>query len=199
MYVVGITGGIGSGKSTVAELFRAQGIPVYDADVEAHALAGPGQPAMAKIVAEFGPSVLAADQSIDRARLRDLVFNDASARHRLEAILHPLVKEALGAKAAQGRAPYCIVVVPLLFEAHYTDLVNRVLVVDAPESEQMRRTLQRPGMTPEIAQRIIAAQWSREQRRAHADDVIMNDAGIDQLRSRVNALHAHYLSAALQP
>lgn len=199
MFVVGITGGIGSGKSTVAELFRELDIPVYDADVEARALVEPGQAAFDQVSAEFGPSILTRDGAIDRAKLRTLIFADPTARRRLENILHPRVKEALRAKirhTAPAAAPYCVIVVPLLFEANHTDLADRILVVDAPEAVQIQRTLQRPGMTAEAAQQIVAAQWSREQRLARADDVIVNDVGIDALRPQVATLHVRYLDAA---
>lgn len=199
MFVVGITGGIGSGKSTVAELFRELDIPVYDADVEARALVEPGQAAFDQVSAEFGPSILTRDGAIDRAKLRTLIFADPTARRRLENILHPRVKEALRAKirhTAPAAAPYCVIVVPLLFEANHTDLADRILVVDAPEAVQIQRTLQRPGMTAEAAQQIVAAQWSRKQRLARADDVIVNDVGIDALRPQVATLHVRYLDAA---
>lgn len=199
MFVVGITGGIGSGKSTVAELFRELDIPVYDADVEARALVEPGQAAFDQVSAEFGPSILTRDGAIDRAKLRALIFSDPTARRRLENILHPRVKEELRAKiqhTAPATAPYCVIVVPLLFEANHIDLADRILVVDAPEAVQIQRTLQRPGMTAEAAQQIIAAQWSRKQRLARADDVIVNDVGIDALRPQVATLHVRYLDAA---
>jgi dephospho-CoA kinase len=201
MLVVAITGGIGSGKSTVADLFRAQGVPVFDADVEARALASSGQPAFAEIVAAFGDSILDSHGNIDRARLRDIVFADASARRALEQILHPRVKSALRAKidaTQRSGVPYCIVVIPLLFEANHTDLADRILVVDAPRQAQIERTTLRSDLTAAAVERILAAQWSREQRLERADDVIANDSDIDALRVRVAALDADYRRAASQ-
>jgi dephospho-CoA kinase len=201
MLVVAITGGIGSGKSTVADFFRELGVPVFDADVEARALAVPGQPAFAAIVGAFGDAILDPQGDIDRTRLRDIVFADAVARRKLEEILHPRVKDSLRAKvrvAESAGAPYCIVVVPLLFEANHTDLADRILVVDAPEQAQIARTSARPGMTADAARKIIAAQWSREQRLARADDVIRNDSGLDTLRAQVAALDSAYRQAATQ-
>lgn len=194
MLVVGLTGGIGSGKSTVAKMFAELDVPVFDADVEARALVAPGQPALQEIVAAFGTGVLAPDGSLDRKRMRELVFNDAHRRAQLEAILHPRVRQALELRIAATQAPYCIVVVPLLFEANQIDLVDRVLVVDAPDSTQMARTLERPGLTVGIVRSIMAAQWSREQRLAHADDVISNDRDLATLRTQVHQFHQQYLS-----
>jgi dephospho-CoA kinase len=198
MFIVGMTGGIGSGKSTVAAYFRELGVPVYDADAEAHALVEPGQPALTRVIAEFGDHLLLSDGRLDRSALRDAVFADAHKRQRLESILHPLVREALSRRVASTNAPYCVLAIPLLFEANQRDLVQRVLVVDTAVERQIERTLSRPGMTRAMIEQIMAAQWSRERRLRAADDVIENNGTLEQLRSRVNELHQSYLELAAQ-
>jgi dephospho-CoA kinase len=193
MLIIGLTGGIGSGKSTVAELFREFGVPVYDADVEARRLVEPGQATLQQLTREFGPQILQPDGSLDRAKLRALAFSDPEQRRRLEAILHPPIRAALQAHIAATRAPYCILVIPLLFETGQRDLVDRVLVVDTLETQQISRTITRAGLDRATVERIMAAQWSREQRLAQANDVIANTAGIDELRAQVEKLHCRYL------
>ncbi|MBI3775956.1 MAG: dephospho-CoA kinase [Gammaproteobacteria bacterium] len=193
MLIIGLTGGIGSGKSTVAELFRELGVPVYDADVEARRLVEPGQATLQHVIREFGPQILQPGGTLDRARLRALAFSNTEQRMRLESILHPPIRAALQRQVAATRAPYCILVIPLLFETHQRDLVNRVLLVDAPEEQQISRTIARSGLDHEAVERIMAAQWTRAQRQAQADDVITNTNGIDTLRSQVEKLHNFYL------
>ncbi len=199
MFVVAITGGIGSGKSTVAEMFHALGVTVFDADVEARALANKGTPAFDEIVATFGATILDANGDLNRAKLRDMIFKDSAAKRRLENILHPRVKASLRAKiGALAPSPdtYCIVVIPLLFEAQHTDLADRILVVDAPEELQISRTSARSGLAREDVRAIMAAQWSRDRRLAGADDVIYNEADSEQLRAQVAALDANYRKLA---
>jgi dephospho-CoA kinase len=194
MLIIGLTGGIGSGKSTVAELFRELGAPVYDADVEARRLVEPGQATLQQLVREFGSQILLPDGSLDRAKLRAVAFSDPDQRRRLEAILHPPIRTALQSHIAATRTAYCVLVIPLLFETGQRDLVNRVLVVDAPESQQISRTIARSGLDRATIEQIMAAQWSREQRLAQADDVIANTGGIDDLRTQVEKLHQRYLN-----
>ncbi len=198
MLIIGLTGGIGSGKSTVAELFRELGVPVYDADVEARRLVEPGQPTLHLLTREFGSQILQHDGSLDRAKLRTLVFSDSDQRRRLESILHPPIRAALQKHIAATTAPYCIVVIPLLFESGQRDLVKRVLVVDTPEAQQISRTVARSGLDHAMVEHIMAAQWSRAQRVAQADDVIANTGSLDTLRAHVETLHTQYLQLSEQ-
>ncbi|WP_114813151.1 dephospho-CoA kinase [Paraburkholderia kururiensis] len=198
MFSVGLTGGIGSGKSTVADLFAARGVPVVDTDFIAHRITAPGGLAMLPIVAEFGPSFAAPDGSLDRARMRSLVFSDDSARKRLEAITHPLIRAEADRERREAQGPYVIVVVPLLVESgDWKTRVDRVLVVDCPVETQVERVMKRNGFTREQVLAIVARQASREARLAAADDVVVNDgASIVALTARVEALHRRYLALA---
>jgi dephospho-CoA kinase len=193
MLIIGLTGGIGSGKSTVAELFREFGAPVYDADVEARRLVEPGQATLERLTHVFGPQILQPDGTLDRAKLRALAFADAEQRRRLESILHPPIRAALQAHINATTAPYCILVIPLLFESKQRNLVGRVLVVDAPEDQQISRTIARSGLDRPTVERIMAAQCSRAQRLAQADDVISNTGSRDDLRVQAEKLHRSYL------
>lgn len=192
-YVVGLTGGIGSGKSTVAELFRRRGVAVIDTDEIAHALTRPGAEGFAAIVRAFGPEVLDAQGRLDRVRLRRLVFADADARKKLEDILHPLIRAEVARKLAAAPGPYVVVVVPLLIETGgFRELVDRVLVVDCPEETQIRRTMARSGLTrPEVVA-IMAAQAPRARRLACADDVLDNSGEPTALEEGVARLDAQY-------
>lgn len=195
MFTVGVTGGIGSGKSTVAECFASLGVPVIDTDVIARNLTAPGGAALAQIRAAFGASVLQADGSLDRAALRRRVFADEPARRQLEAILHPRIREAVEQALATLDAPYALVVIPLLVEAGgYRDLLNRVLVVDCPEAMQLARVMARSGLSREEVAAILAAQAGRAERLAVADDVIVNTASPEALCAEVAALHQRYLA-----
>lgn len=198
MFSVGLTGGIGSGKSTVADLFAARGIAVVDTDFIAHRITAPGGLAMPPIVAEFGPSFAAPDGSLDRARMRSLVFSDDSARKRLEAITHPLIRAEADRERREAEGPYVMVVVPLLVESgDWKKRVDRVLVVDCPVETQIERVMKRNGFTREQVLAIVARQASREARLAAADDVVVNDgSSIDALTARVEALHRRYLDLA---
>jgi dephospho-CoA kinase len=198
MFVVGLTGGIGSGKSTVADLFAARGVPVVDTDVIAHRITAPHGVAMPQIEAEFGPSFVAADGSMDRARMRALVFGDEAAKKRLEAITHPLIRSETERETRDARGPYAIVVVPLLVESgSWKTRVNRVLDVDCSVDTQIERVMRRNGFPREQVLAIIARQATREARVAAADDVIENDgASVDTLTRGVDALHRKYLELA---
>jgi dephospho-CoA kinase len=194
--LVGLTGGIGSGKSEVCRLFTEHGVPVIDTDAIARELVAPGQPALAEISAAFGGGILTADGDLDRAALRHLVFVDSNRRATLERILHPRIRaEVLRRVSAVGSA-YCVVCVPLLLEAGWQDLVQRVLVVDCPPDLQVRRTMRRDGLTAAAVEAIMRAQASRDVRLAAADDVITNDGDLGQTRSRVGELHDMYLRMA---
>lgn len=196
MLVVGLTGGIGSGKTTVSDRFAGYGVPVVDTDVLARELVEPGQPALTEITAAFGPECLDDAGTLDRARLRERVFADAEGRKRLEAILHPRIRALARQRIAGLSAPYCLLVIPLLAETGMTDLVNRVLVVDAPETEQIRRVVARDQTDVEQARRILAAQADRERRLALADEVVENSGDFADLDRQVAALHQRYLVLA---
>ncbi|HEU4853537.1 MAG TPA: dephospho-CoA kinase [Telluria sp.] len=196
-FTVGLTGGIGSGKSLVGFMFAERGVTVIDTDAIAHAMTAPHGPAMARIAAEFGTGFVAADGSLDRAQMRALVFSDPGARQRLEAILHPMIREAANAAAVNATGPYTIFVVPLLVESgDWRERVARVLVVDCPEALQVQRVVARNGLAESQVQAIMATQASRAERLAAADDVIVNDTEIDVLELRVEALHQQYLAFA---
>jgi len=196
-FCVGLTGGIGSGKSSAARLFASLGAGVVDVDDISHALTRPGGAAIAEIRREFGDPAIAADGSLDRARMRELVFADASAKNRLEAILHPLIGHEARAQIARAREPYVMLVVPLLLEREtYRDVTQRVAVVDCSEQTQIQRTMKRSGITEAAVRAIMAAQLSRAQRLAKADDVINNDGDEAHLTQQVTALHARYLALA---
>ncbi|TFW32472.1 dephospho-CoA kinase [Massilia horti] len=196
-FTVGLTGGIGSGKSTVADMFAERGATVIDTDVIAHSLTAPGGAAMPALVAEFGPEFATPDGALDRARMRQLVFADPGARTRLEAILHPRIREATNAAAALATGPYTIFVVPLLVESgDWRERVTRVLAVDTPEALQVQRVMARNSFPEAQVHAIMAAQASRQQRLAVADDVVLNDDGLEALVPQVERLHAFYLSEA---
>lgn len=194
-FSVGLTGGIGCGKSTVADMFAALGASVIDTDQIAHALTAPHGAAMPALIAEFGPAFATPEGALDRAKMRALVFSDATARARLEAILHPRIRDATAAAASIATGDYVIFVVPLLIESGtWRERVSRVLAIDCPEELQVARVMARSGITEAQVRAIMAAQVSREQRRAAADDIILNDDGLDALRPQVEILHAMYLS-----
>ncbi|MGL6464057.1 dephospho-CoA kinase [Aeromonas hydrophila] len=199
MYVVAITGGIGSGKTTVANQFAELGIEVVDADVIAREVVEPGTPALAAIAAHFGSDVITPDGQLDRRWLRERVFTDPQAKGWLNALLHPLIRTEMQRQCAAARSPYCLLVVPLLVENRLTALANRVLVIDVDEATQIERTCRRDGVSREQAQAILAAQASRAQRLAAADDVLDNQNGTPEaIKSRILALHETYLAFASQ-
>jgi dephospho-CoA kinase len=195
-YRVALTGGIASGKSTVADLFAELGVPVIDTDRIAREVVEPGRPALAAVVEAFGPGVLAADGSLDRRHLRERVFADPADRRRLEAILHPAIRAEMERQSQAATGAYQLLVIPLLAEGGRRDHVDRVLLVDAPESAQLERLLRRDGGTREQAEAALRAQASRAQRRAIADDVLENTGEPAALRAQVAALHDRYLGLA---
>jgi dephospho-CoA kinase len=196
MLIIGLTGGIGCGKSTVAKLFAALGIPVIDTDLIARDLVEPGQPALAEITARFGTDMLDARGRLDRGRLRQRVFTDAAERRALEAILHPRIRAESLKRIAELRTPYCILCVPLLVESGWTDLVDRVLVIDCPRELQIERAMARDGLSREQVEAIIASQTERERRLQAADDVIANDSDLGHVQRQVASLHKTYLTLA---
>lgn len=197
MLKIGLTGGIGSGKTTVARLFAALNNPVLDADAIAHQLVAKGQPALAQIQQTFGSNILMPDGSLNRVALRDLVFSAPEQKQKLESILHPLVYKTLQAELEQLSAPYCIVCIPLLFETHMTHFVDRILVVDCPVATQIERVKDRDQMSTERIESIIANQVSRALRKSKADDLIDNpntNLGVSGLAEQVKKLHNLYIS-----
>jgi dephospho-CoA kinase len=194
MFVVGITGGIGSGKTAVTNLFAELGITIVDADLCSRIVVEPGRPALTEIVEHFGPAMLQPDGTLDRAAMRKRVFANPDDRRALESITHPRIGEEIRKQLREAASPYVILVSPLLIEGNQHELCDRILVVDAPESTQLQRTMQRDSNDAEQVKRIIASQASREQRLARASDVIENTGTLDELRTKVAALHQHYLS-----
>jgi len=199
-FVVGLSGGIGSGKSAAADKFAELGAAIIDADAIAHELTGPGGGAMPAIRQAFGEEVVAADGSLDRAVMRRLVFADASRRVQLEAILHPMIRAASAARRDAARAagaPYVVMVVPLLVEsANYRERFDRIAIVDCSEDLQVKRVMARNGLGAAEVEAIMAAQTSRQARLAAADDVISNDADLSALQAQVAALHVKYCALA---
>ena len=196
MFVVGITGGIGSGKTAVSDRFAALGIDVVDADVAARVVVEPGRPALAAIADHFGAELIGPDGRLDRAALRAKVFADPGERKWLEGLLHPLINEYLAEQLANASSEYAVLVSPLLVETSQSRLVRRILVVDVPEALQVARTMARDDNDEAQVRAIMAAQTSRHERLAHADDVIVNDADLETLHAHVEELHQRYLDLA---
>lgn len=194
-FVVAVTGGVASGKSEATRAFESLGITVADADLAARAVVEPGQPALAAVVARFGPECLGPDGRLDRARMRERVFADPSARAELEALLHPPIRAWLRQACEAAPGPYVVVAIPLLAEgsgrAAYPWL-DRIVVVDVPEAVQRARLQRRDGVDAELAARMVAAQASRGQRLAIADDVLVNDGPLEALRASVARLDSRY-------
>ena len=193
---VALTGGIASGKSTVADLFAALGVPVIDTDVIAREVVEPGQPALARVAEAFGPDVLGPDGRLDRRRLRERIFADPAERRRLEGILHPAIRAEMERRSRAAGGPYQVLVIPLLTEGKRRDHVDRVLLVDVPEELQIQRLMMRDGVSHEQARASLNAQATRAQRLALADDVVRNTGRVDDLKARVAELHDAYLRLA---
>jgi dephospho-CoA kinase len=197
-FAVGLTGGIGSGKTSVAEVFARLGAGVVDTDEIARALTGPGQAAVGKISRRFGPQYVTAEGALDRARMRKLVFEDARAKKDLESLLHPLIRREAERRIASSTAPYAILVVPLLFESGaYRTLVQRVLVVYSEQETSIERVRQRDNLSRDEILAIMAAQVGRAERLRRADDVIRNDGDLATLEAQIAALHRKYLDLAV--
>lgn len=193
-WVLGLTGGIGSGKSAVAEEFGRLGVHWVDADHAARWVVEPGRPALGLIAERFGETVLAADGSLDRAVLRDLVFRDPDQRKWLEQLLHPLIRQEVAEHLARASSPYAIMVSPLLVESGQYRQVDRMLVVDVPEALQLERAARRDQSSETQIRAILEAQAGREERLRHADDVLINDRDLAWLKSEVERLHNFYLT-----
>ena len=198
--VIGLTGGIGSGKSAVADAFAALGADVTDTDRLAHVVTAPGAPGHDGILRAFGPGYFHPDGALDRAKLRERVFADAAARHELEAILHPLIRAAAAREVAAWTSPYGLLVVPLLFErGGHKDLVGRVLVVDCPEDVQVQRVMARSGLAETAVRAIMATQLPRAERLARADDVLDNSGPPGAIAPQVALLDRRYRALAIAP
>lgn len=195
-YWVGMTGGIASGKSTVGECFSQHHVTVIDADQIARAVVAPGTPALNAIIDHFGEHIVTAEGHLDRPALRQQIFSAPEQRQWLDQLLHPQIREQLKMAAQQAPSPYVILMIPLLFETGWQHRVNRVLVVDVPETVQLERLLQRDGGSLTTARQILAAQMNRQQRLAGADDVIDNNRGLPEVTKDVIHLHDKYLSLA---
>jgi dephospho-CoA kinase len=196
MLIIGLTGGIGSGKSIVASRFQKLGMPVIDADTITRELVEPGQPALREIVAQFGPDILQPDGRLDRPYLRDRIFSNPDDRRILEDILHPLAQKEVQQRIARLKAPYCILSVPLLIESGWSAMVDRILVVDSPREAQAQRTITRDKTSRQQVEAIIDSQADRETRLAAADDILENDSDLASLYSQVDILHEEYLHLA---
>lgn len=193
MLRVALTGGIGCGKTTVAELFEKHGVPVIDTDVVARELVLPGQPAWQAVIQHFGNQVVSDNQHIDRKQLAHIVFNDIAERQWLENLLHPLIRDSVKQQIKQLSYPYCIVVIPLLFETAQQSDYDRVLLVDCPRDAQIHRIRERDGRSAEEISQIIQAQVDTETRQSGADDIITNSGSLDELAPVVYNLHQQYL------
>lgn len=199
MLVIGLTGGIGSGKSSVARIFSALGAAVIDTDEIAHRLTAKGTPALAAIIEQFGSSYQLPDGNLDRARLRKRVFSDHAAKEKLETLLHPLIKQQVVSEMAEAQGPYLVLVIPLFFETGaYRDLVDRVLVVDCDENQQISRTMSRSQLSAADVRSVMAHQAPRAERIKQADDILSNRGDHADLEEHVKELHQRYLALALQ-
>lgn len=199
--IIGVTGGIASGKSTVARAFAALGVPWVDADDVAREVVAPGEPALAEIAERFGPTILREDGTLDRRALREIVFAEPAERRWLEGVTHPRIRERLRARLAQlqaGRSPYVLLVSPLLFESGQSEMVDRALVIDVPEAVQIARTAARDDVDEAQARAIVAAQMSRAERLARADDVLDNGGDEAALTRQVADLDRRYRESSQQ-
>ena len=194
-FVVGLTGGIGCGKSSASQFFSDLGIDVIDTDIIARQLTQPNGSAISLIQNTFGSSIIAADGTLDRNKMRDLVFANSELRHKLEQILHPLILKEVIRRIKQCQAPYVIVVIPLLFETNdYNHLIRHILVIDCDEQQQLLRTMERSNLSEQKVRSIMATQVARETRIQKADDVILNNQDIEYLKAQILLLHHKYLA-----
>lgn len=194
--VIGLTGGIGSGKSMATDYLQQRGITIVDADLAARVIVEPGEPALQDIVEAFGESILQADGTLDRAALRKIVFADPAQRQRLEAITHPRIAQEIMRQLSVSLSPYTVLVSPLLFESGQHRFAQRTLLIDAPEDAQRRRASARDKVSEEQIAAIMAVQMSREEKRKRADDVVMNDGDLGALHAALEKMHQQYLQQA---
>ena len=199
MYIVGLTGGIGSGKSEAARLFAELGVPIVDVDIISHELTASGQATLKEITEVFGKDILNSDGSLNRAALRQKVFTDGEARKKLEAILHPAIyNKTIERLQENASAPYQILAIPLLFESdRYLNIINRSLVIDSDKKLQVARASKRDGLLETDIQKIIDVQMPREKRNALADDIILNDGLIEELKEKIKQVHEKYINTCL--
>ena len=195
-FILGLTGGIGSGKSAASQWFETQGIKVVDADIVAREVVQPDQPTLDQIKLSFGDWVIQPDGELDRRALREHIFKEPKARQQLEAITHPAIRTAIIQQLSTATSPYAILVSPLLFETNQHELTDRNLLIDAPEQIQIERASQRDGQSIEQIQKIIEVQMSRDKKQTLADDIVLNDGHLDHLFKQLEVLHQHYLNIA---
>jgi len=198
MLVIGLTGGIGSGKTAASDYLANKQITVVDADLASRIIVEPGKPALDAIRQRFGEQVIQADGALDRRALRDIVFADSAARRDLEGITHPAIATEIVRQLQQSSSPYTVLVSPLLLESSQHTLVQRILLIDVPEAVQLARTTQRDGVDESQVRAIIAAQMSREEKRRRADDIVVNDGDLNQLHRQLDELHQQYLKMAAE-
>ncbi len=198
LLTIGLTGGIGSGKTAASRHFETLGVAVIDADVVAREVVEPGMPALRVIADRFGDSILTVDGALDRAALRQIVFADPAQRQWLESLLHPLIRQRIQDQLAAANGPYVILVSPLLLETDQRKLVNRVLLIDVPEALQIQRTMQRDSNSQQQVEAIVATQSARAFKQAQADDIIVNDHDLSHLHAQVEAQHQRYLKLAAE-
>ena len=192
--IIGLTGGIGSGKTAVSDTFKSLGIDIIDADVSSRSVVEKGQPALEDIHDHFGDDILDSENNLDRAKLREIIFQNPEERSWLEALLHPKIAQHIKDQLESSKSPYCILVSPLLLETEQKNYCSFVLVVDVPEKSQIERTSKRDGVSKEQVKNIIAAQIDREERLKQADEIIINDGSVEELQEKVVVLHKKYLS-----
>ena len=192
--IIGLTGGIGSGKTAVSDTFKSLGIDIVDADVSSRRVVEKGQPALDDIQAHFGDGILDSENNLDRAKLREIIFKNPQERVWLEKLLHPKIAEHIKDQLENSNSPYCILVSPLLLETEQKSYCSFVLVVDVPEESQIARTAKRDGVSEEQVKNIISAQIDREKRLEQADEIIINDGSMEELKEKVMVLHTKYLS-----
>ena len=192
--IIGLTGGIGSGKTAASDAFKSLGIDIIDADMSSRRVVERGQPALEDIQDHFGSDILDSENNLDRAKLREIIFQDPKERVWLEELLHPKIAQHIKDQLESSKSPYCVLVSPLLLETEQKSFCSSVLVVDVPEESQISRTSKRDGVSEEQVKSIIATQINREQRLKQADEIIMNDGSIEELKEKILVLHTKYLS-----
>jgi len=192
--IIGLTGGIGSGKTAVSDTFKSLGIDIVDADVSSRRVVEKGQPALDDIQAHFGDGILDSENNLDRTKLREIIFKNPQERVWLEKLLHPKIAEHIKDQLESSNSPYCVLVSPLLLETEQKSYCSFVLVVDVPEESQVARTAKRDGVSEEQVKNIISAQIDREKRLEQADEIIINDGSMEELKEKVVVLHTKYLS-----
>ena len=196
MLIIGLTGGIGSGKSVASDKFASLGITVVDADVASRTVVEPGMPALKEIESHFGSEIIAGDGQLDRTKLREIIASDAEERKWLESVLHPRIGEQIAKEISESTSPYTLFVAPLLLETNSQEMCSRVVVVDVPKEVQVERTAERDEVSTDQVEQMVSAQMEREKRLSKADDVLLNTGTIEELEKKVEELHEKYLQMA---